>query len=488
LYVTKKYIFNILPNKISFDKKYFAFQVYFYGIINCIENGKILAFLARGNNMHIIDIIEKKKNNETLAKEEIEYFVKGLTGDGVEKIPEYQISALLMAIYFNSMSSQETAYLTSAMVKSGERVDLSQIRGIKVDKHSTGGVADTTTLILAPLVAACGAPVSKMSGRGLGHTGGTLDKLESIEGFNVVQTIENFRDIVNKTKLSVIGQSGNLAPADKFLYSLRDVTATVNSIPLIASSIMSKKIAAGCDALVLDVKTGNGAFLESFDEAEKLAHAMVDLGKAADIETYAIISDMSQPLGKTIGNSLEVFEAIEVLNGSQDSNRLKTVALTLGSLMLQLSGLATMDNAMSMLENAIDDKSGIAKLKEMVIAQGGNPDVIDNPSLLPTAKHIIELKSEKQGFINSMDTKALGRAASLLGAGREELTDAIDHAVGFVMECELGDNINIGDTLCIIHYNDDKDLQNAINLIRDSIHIEKDKAPISNSLIYKVIN
>lgn len=437
--------------------------------------------------MHIIDIIEKKKSNLELSKEEIEYFVKGLTGDGVEEIPKYQISALLMAIYFNSMTSQETAYLTNAMVKSGERVDLSGIEGIKVDKHSTGGVADTTTLILAPLVAACGAPVSKMSGRGLGHTGGTLDKLESIEGFNVEQSIENFKRIVNKTKISVIGQSGNLAPADKLLYGLRDVTATVNSIPLIASSIMSKKIAAGCDALVLDVKNGSGSFLEDFAEAELLAQAMVDLGKAADIETRAIISDMNQPLGKAIGNSLEVLEAIDVLNGSTDSDRLKTVALTLGSLMLELAGIAKQKEAYTLMENAIKDKSGIAKLKEMVIAQGGNPEGIDNPALLPTAKYTVELKSTVTGYVNSMDTKSLGRAASLLGAGREEITDSIDHSVGYIMECELGDYINTGDVLCIIHYNDDKNLNDVMDLITSSINIDNEKAPVSSELIYKVI-
>ncbi len=437
--------------------------------------------------MHIIDIIEKKKNNEELTKEEIEYFVKGLTGDGVEKIPEYQISALLMAIYFNSMNSTETAYLTNAMVNSGERVDLSQIEGIKVDKHSTGGVADTTTLILAPLVAACGAPVSKMSGRGLGHTGGTLDKLESIKGFNVVQSIENFKKIVNKTKISVIGQSGNLAPADKMLYSLRDVTATVNSIPLIASSIMSKKIAAGCDALVLDVKNGSGSFLSSFEEAQKLAHAMVDLGEAAGIETRAVISDMNQPLGKTIGNSLEVLEAIDVLNGSEDSNRLKTVALTLGSLMLELAGIADRNKAYTLLENAIKDGSGIKKLKEMVEAQGGDTNVIDNPALLPTAKNIVELKSEASGYINSMDTKSLGRAASLLGAGREEITDVIDHAVGYIMECELGDKIEKGDVLCVIHYNSDENLNDAMELIKKSIHIDNEKSTDNIELIYEII-
>ena len=437
--------------------------------------------------MHIIDIIEKKKNNLELSKDEIEYFIKGLTGDGVEQIPDYQVSALLMAIYFNSMTAQETAYLTTAMVNSGDRVDLSAIDGIKVDKHSTGGVADTTTLVLAPLVAACGAPVSKMSGRGLGHTGGTLDKLESIDGFNVIQTIENFRNIVNKTKIAVIGQSGNLAPADKLLYSLRDVTATVNSIPLIASSIMSKKIAAGCDALVLDVKTGNGAFLTDIAEAEKLAHAMVDLGVAAGIETRAVISDMSQPLGKAVGNAMEVREAIDILNGSEDSTRLKTVAITLGSLMLELAGIAKRDIAKQMMENAIADKSGIAKLKEMVAAQGGNPEVIDNPHMLPTAKNTVEIKSDKAGYINHMDTKSLGRAASLLGAGREEMTDTIDHAVGFLMNCELGDNISTGDVLCIIHYNDDKNLEDAINLIKESIHIELKKAVEMHKLIYKII-
>ncbi len=437
--------------------------------------------------MHIIDIIEKKKIGKALSKEEIEYFVKGLTGDGVDKIPEYQISALLMAIYFQSMNSTETAYLTNAMVNSGDRVDLSEIEGIKVDKHSTGGVADTTTLILAPLVAACGAPVSKMSGRGLGHTGGTLDKLESIEGFNVVQSIKDFRNIVNKTKISVIGQSGNLAPADKLLYGLRDVTATVNSIPLIASSIMSKKIAAGCDALVLDVKNGSGSFLASLDEAKLLAHAMVDLGKAAGIETRAIISDMNQPLGKAIGNSLEVIEAIEVLNGSENSSRLKEVALTLGSLMLQLAGIANENNARTMLEKAISDGSGIEKLKEMVIAQGGNPNVIENPDLFPKAENTIQLKSVTAGYVNSMDTKSLGRAASLLGAGREEITDTIDHAVGYIMECELGDYIQSGDVLCAIHYNDDENLKDAMDLITASINIQDSKESVSTALIYEVI-
>lgn len=432
--------------------------------------------------MRAVDIIEKKRNNEILTKAEIDFLISGYVAG---KTPDYQMSAMLMAIYFNSMNDEETAYLTNAMIKSGDEVDLSDIKGIKVDKHSTGGVADTTTLILAPLVAACGATVCKMSGRGLGHTGGTLDKLESIEGFNVVQSIDSYKDILGSVGLSIIGQSGNLAPADKLLYSLRDVTGTINSIPLIASSIMSKKIAAGCDGVVLDVKTGNGSFLNNLAEAKALAKAMVGLGKAANIKTRAIITDMNQPLGNAIGNALEVKEAIEVLNGSNKSPRLKTVALALGANMLEVAHITKKEKAIPMLQNAIDNKSGIAKLKEMVIAQGGNPNMIDNPNLLPSAKYTYTLKAKKCGYIHSMNTASLGKAACILGAGREKKSDIIDPAVGYVMECELSDNINKGDTICTIYYNDSTNLKSACSIILDSIIIKDSKPQNKTLLMYE---
>lgn len=432
--------------------------------------------------MRAVDIIEKKRNNEILIKAEIDFLISGYVAG---KIPDYQMSAMLMAIYFNSMNDEETAYLTNAMIKSGDEVDLSDIKGIKVDKHSTGGVADTTTLILAPLVAACGATVCKMSGRGLGHTGGTLDKLESIEGFNVVQSIDSYKDILRSIGLSIIGQSGNLAPADKLLYSLRDVTGTINSIPLIASSIMSKKIAAGCDAVVLDVKTGNGSFLNNLAEAKALAKAMVGLGKAANIKTRAIITDMNQPLGNAIGNALEVKEAIEVLNGSNKSPRLKTVALALGANMLEVAHITKKEEALPMLQNAIDNKSGIAKLKELVIAQGGNPNIIDNPNLLPSAKYIYTLKAKECGYIHSMNTTSLGKAACILGAGREKKSDIIDPAVGYVMECELSQKINKGDTICTIYYNDSTNLKSACSIILNSIIIKDSKPQNKTPLMYE---
>ncbi|MGM9919800.1 MAG: pyrimidine-nucleoside phosphorylase, partial [Bhargavaea sp.] len=332
--------------------------------------------------MRMVDIITKKRDGARLSEEEIRFFINGITDDSV---PDYQASALLMAIYFEGMDEEEQALLTEAMVDSGDRIDLSGIEGTLVDKHSTGGVGDTTTLILGPIVAACGVPVAKMSGRGLGHTGGTLDKLESIEGFHIELTEKQFADQVNSLKLAVIGQSGNLTPADKKLYALRDVTATVDSIPLIASSIMSKKIAAGADAIVLDVKTGEGAFMKTEDDARRLAEAMVGIGNAVGRKTMAVISDMSQPLGYAIGNALEVKEAIETLRGEGPED-LSRLCIELGSRMVVAGGKAgSIEEAEGMIKKVISDGSALALFRKFIEAQGGDPEIVDEPAKLPSA-------------------------------------------------------------------------------------------------------
>ena len=373
--------------------------------------------------MRMVDIIEKKRDGKELTTQEINFFIEGYTkGD----IPDYQASALAMAIYFQDMNDRERADLTRAMVNSGDTIDLSGIDGIKVDKHSTGGVGDTTTLVLAPLVASLGIPVAKMSGRGLGHTGGTIDKLESVKGFHVELTKEQFIDLVNRDKVAVMGQSGNLTPADKKLYALRDVTGTVNSIPLIASSIMSKKIAAGADAIVLDVKTGDGAFMKTEKDAEELAHAMVRIGNHVGRKTIAIISDMSQPLGFAIGNALEVKEAIETLQGKGPQD-LTDLVLTLGSQMVILAKKAeTTQEAKAMLHEAITSGKAIAKFKEFLQNQGGDASVVDDTAKLPQAKYQIELPAKKSGYVSRMVADEIGVASMLLGAGRATKEDTID--------------------------------------------------------------
>jgi pyrimidine-nucleoside phosphorylase len=366
--------------------------------------------------MRMYDIILKKRNGGELTKEEIEFVVNGYTKG---EIPDYQVSALLMAIYFQKMNKRETADLTMAMVNSGEVVDLSAIEGIKVDKHSTGGVGDTTTLVLGPMVAAAGAPVAKMSGRGLGHTGGTLDKLESIKGLRIEMPKEKFIENVNKVKLAVAGQTANLAPADKKLYALRDVTATVDNISLIASSIMSKKIAAGADAIVLDVKTGAGAFMKTLDDSFALAQEMVDIGTNVGRNTIAIVSDMDEPLGFAVGNALEVKEAIDTLKGKGPKD-LYELCMTLGSYMLILAKKAdNVETAREILEDTIRTGAALNKFKEFVAAQGGDPEVIDNPELLPKAEHIIEFKAEESGYVNKIVAIEVGLAALVLGAGRD---------------------------------------------------------------------
>lgn len=358
-----------------------------------------------------------------------------------------------MAIYFQDMNDRERADLTRAMVESGDTIDLSAIDGVKVDKHSTGGVGDTTTLVLAPLVASLGVPVAKMSGRGLGHTGGTIDKLESIAGFHVELTREQFIDLVNRDKVAVIGQSGNLTPADKKLYALRDVTGTVNSIPLIASSIMSKKIAAGADAIVLDVKTGDGAFMKTQEDAEKLAHAMVRIGNHVGRKTIAIISDMSQPLGFAIGNALEVKEAIETLQGKGPKD-LTELVLTLGSQMVILAGKAkTSEEAKEMLLDAIHSGKALAKFKEFLANQGGDASIVDDLTKLPQAKYKIELPAKQSGYISRMVADEIGVASMILGAGRATKEDVIDLAVGLVLHKKVGDKVEEGESILTIYSN-----------------------------------
>lgn len=400
--------------------------------------------------MRMVDIIEKKRDGHELTTAEINFFIEGYTKG---EIPDYQASALAMAIFFQDMTDREGADLTRAMVESGDTIDLSAIDGVKVDKHSTGGVGDTTTLVLAPLVASLGVPVAKMSGRGLGHTGGTIDKLESIAGFHVELTREQFIDLVNRDKVAVIGQSGNLTPADKKLYALRDVTGTVNSIPLIASSIMSKKIAAGADAIVLDVKTGDGAFMKTQEDAEELAHAMVRIGNHVGRKTIAIISDMSQPLGFAIGNALEVKEAIETLQGKGPKD-LTELVLTLGSQMVILAGKAkTSEEAKEMLLDAIHSGKALAKFKEFLANQGGDASIVDDLTKLPQAKYKIELPAKQSGYISRMVADEIGVASMILGAGRATKEDVIDLAVGLVLHKKVGDKVEEGESILTIYSN-----------------------------------
>ena len=431
--------------------------------------------------MRMVDIIEKKRDGQILTKEEIEFFIEGYTnGD----IPDYQASSLAMAIFFQDMNEEERAALTMAMVNSGDVIDLSKIKGIKVDKHSTGGVGDTTTLVLAPLVAAVGVPVAKMSGRGLGHTGGTIDKLESIDGFHVEISEADFIKLVNENQVAVIGQTGNLTPADKKLYALRDVTGTVNSIPLIASSIMSKKIAAGADAIVLDVKTGNGAFMKTLEDAEALAHAMVSIGNNVGRNTMAIISDMSQPLGRAIGNALELKEAIDTLNG-QGPEDLTELVLTLGSQMVVLAERAnTLEEARQLLNEAIENGSALDKFKTFLENQGGDASVVDSPELLPTAEYQIDYKAKSSGVVSELIANEIGVASMMLGAGRQTKEDDIDLSVGIVLNKKVGDKVNVGESLLTIHSNREN-VDDVIKKLDESIEIKAQaKTP---TLIHKII-
>ncbi len=403
--------------------------------------------------MRMYDIIMKKRNGGELSKEEIEFFIEGYTKG---EIPDYQVSALMMAIYFRKMTEEETLALTMAMADSGDRLDLSGIRGIKVDKHSTGGVGDKTSLALAPMVAACGIPVAKMSGRGLGHTGGTIDKLESFPGFTTALTTQRFIENVNRVGIAIMGQTADLAPADKKLYALRDVTATVDNLSLIASSIMSKKLAAGADAIVLDVKTGSGAFMKQEADAKALAEEMVKIGKNAGRRTTAVISDMDQPLGFAVGNALEVREAIETLEGHGPADFLE-LCLTLGSQMLIAGGKAeNTQEAEAALRTVIADGSALKKLAEFVEAQGGDNNVVYHPELLPRAAIVLPVPAPESGYLSRIVCDEVGICSLILGGGRETKESEIDLSVGLVLRNKVGDYVEAGEPLAMIHANDEE--------------------------------
>jgi len=418
--------------------------------------------------MTMLELITKKKLGQALTREEIAFFVRCAAE---QSAPDYQLAAMLMAIRLRGMTDQETTDLTLEMRDSGDVADLSGIPGIKVDKHSTGGVGDTATLVLAPLVAACGAPVAKMSGRGLGHTGGTLDKLESIPGLSVSRSIPEFIEQVKTVGVAVIGQTGDLAPADRTLYALRDVTSTVDSLPLIVSSILSKKLAAGSDAIVLDVKTGSGAILPALEDSIALAEALVRVGTLAGKPVAALISGMDQPLGTHVGNALEVKEAIDILAG-RAAGDLLTVSLALGSQMLLLAGRAkTPEEGEAMLRRALESGAGLEKFRRMIAAQGGDPRVCEDVSLLPQAPVQKQITCGQSGYVSRMDTAALGMAAQGMGAGRLRAEDGIDYSVGFVLQVRIGDRVEPDTPLCVLHARTEADADRAEAAIRRAITI-----------------
>ncbi len=401
--------------------------------------------------MRMYDIIMKKRNGGKLSSEEIRFFIQGYTQG---EIPDYQVSALMMAVYFRGMDEEETLALTMAMAHSGDMLDLSDIRGMKVDKHSTGGVGDKTSLALAPMVAACGVKIAKMSGRGLGHTGGTIDKLESFAGFTTGISRSQFMRQVEEIGISIMGQTADLAPADKKLYALRDVTATVDNMSLIASSIMSKKLAAGADAIVLDVKTGSGAFMKTLEDSLALAREMVRIGNGAGRHTAAVVSDMAQPLGRAVGNALEVKEAIAALRGEGPADFME-LCMTLGSRML-VAGKRARDpmQARAMLEEAVRSGAALKKLAEFIEAQGGDPGAVYDPSLLPQASHVEPLLAQGEGYVREIRCDEIGVCSLLLGGGRETKDSEIDLAVGLVLEAKVGDYVKEGQPLAYLHYND----------------------------------
>ena len=430
-----------------------------------------------------VDLIQKKKNGETLTKEEIDFMITDYVAG---KIPDYQMSAMLMAIYFNGMENEELAAFTLAMRDSGDLVDLSPIEGIKVDKHSTGGVGDKTTLIVGPIVAACGVPVAKMSGRGLGFTGGTLDKLESISGFRIDLSAEEFFETVKKTGISVIGQTGNLAPADKLLYALRDVTATVDSIPLIAASVMSKKLAAGSDKIVLDVTTGSGAFMKNTRDAKNLAKHMVAIGNHAGKETVAILTGMEEPLGFAIGNNMEVKEAIEVLKGDGPED-VKEVSVALAGMMLSL-GLENVSHSQGkrMAKKALSSGQAFEKFKEMVQAQGGDIRYVEHPEFFERDAFEGEVLAAEDGFLSGMDTEKIGVAAGLLGAGRETKDSIIDMSAGIYLKKKIGDTVKKGEPIAICYAGTKEKLNRGMAMFESSIRYSKE-APRIPKLIVDII-
>lgn len=431
--------------------------------------------------MRMVDVIDHKRNGGTLTNEEIKFFVDGVV-DG--SIPDYQTSALLMAIYFNGMADGEQAELALQMLKSGDQLDLSAIPGIKVDKHSTGGVGDKTSLPLAPMIAALGIPIPMISGRGLGHTGGTLDKLEAIPGFKVELSEEQFKQQVKDIHLAIVGATGNIAPADKKIYALRDVTDTVDSIPLIAGSIMSKKIASGTDALVLDVKTGSGAFMKTEDQARALAKALVLIGKSAGMDCMALISDMNQPLGRMIGNALEIQETIAILKGKGPED-ITDLVLTLGSQMVVLAKKAeTLSEARKMLQKVVANGKALESFRQMVSAQGGDPRVVDDPTIMPQAKYKVDLPAKSSGVISKMTADEIGVASMLLGGGRQKADDKLDYAVGIELKKKVGDSVAKGEPLLTI-YADHEEIDNVKTLLYDNIEITDSAEPIK--LIHEII-
>ena len=433
--------------------------------------------------MRMYDVIMNKRNGKALTKEEIDFFVKGYTDNS---IPDYQASALAMAIYFNGMNEEETANLTLAMAESGDLLNLDDIKGIKVDKHSTGGVGDKTSLVLLPMVAAIGVPVAKMSGRGLGHTGGTIDKLESFDGFVTGLPKDEFVNNVNTIGISLAGQTANLAPADKKLYALRDVTATVESIPLIASSIMSKKIASGADAIVLDVKTGSGAFMKTAEGSLALAKEMVRIGNNLNRRTMAVVSDMDEPLGYAVGNALEVMEAIDTLNGEGPED-LFELCLELGAHMAVYAGCATdRDDAREKLIDAVNSKKALDKLAELVKAQHGDERAVYNKELLPKSSIIREIIAEEEGYVSRIICDNVGLSAMVLGGGRENKDSIIDLSVGIVLHKKKGDYVKVGDSIATFYANDEKKLADGIERFKGAYIIDK-SAPDKKTLIQYIV-
>lgn len=432
--------------------------------------------------MRMYDIIEKKRNGKELSKEEIEFFIKGYTNGS---IPDYQASAFCMAVYFKGMTENETVLLTEAMANSGDTVDLSMFGTLSADKHSTGGVGDKTSLIVAPIVASLGGKVTKMSGRGLGHTGGTVDKLESIPGYKTTLSGDEFISQVEKVGMAIIGQSGNLTPADKKLYALRDVTATVDSIPLIVSSIMSKKIAAGSHNIVLDVKCGSGAFMKTLEDAEILANEMVKIGKGCGRNTAALITDMDRPLGSAVGNSLEVIEAVQVLKGELD-NDLKEVCVSLASELISLVLSVSHCEALTMVNNALNSGKAFEKMKEWISAQGGDVSFIENTDKFPKAEYVYDVLADSDGYISSMDTEKIGLASVILGAGRENKEALIDFSAGIMLYKKTGDKISKGEKIATMFTNNKMSLEDAEKMYRSALFVSSVN-PERKPLIYKVI-
>jgi len=434
--------------------------------------------------MRTVDLIHRKRDGEELSPAEITTLIDGYSQN---QIPDYQMSAFLMAVFYSGMTDREVSAMTEAMIRSGETVDLSGIPGIKVDKHSTGGVGDKTSLISAPLAASAGVTVPMISGRGLGHTGGTLDKLESIPGFRTDLSIEEFRELVSKHKLAFVGQTAEIAPADGKLYALRDSTATVESIPLIASSIMSKKMAEGLDALVLDVKVGAGAFMKRQVEARRLAQMMVGIGRRLDKRVQALITDMNQPLGYAVGNALEVMEVSQTLQNAGPTD-LTRISLELAARMIYLGKVAgSLDEAREIAQQKLLDGSGYRKFKEVIEAQGGNPQVLDRFELLPNATGVREIPSPRAGYISVIDAEYIGVASSMIGAGRDTKEDVIDPAVGVILEVKVGQKVDAGGVLCRLYYTSEDRVEEAAQQIEDAFRISA-QAPEERELILEVVS